>query len=90
LKRSETEPMTKITQMRMLDVSSPRYVEVQVSRDHKRLWVNVDGACLLRCSGMAIFRINDERERKGSRALYSEEYEGHATAPGEDDQPKGP
>ena len=56
--------MTTIKQVRMVDVTSPRFVEVETSRDGKTLWVNVDGVCLLRCCQISILRFKDTRPRR--------------------------
>lgn len=33
----------------LTDVTKPESVQILVSPDKSRLWVNVDGVCLLRC-----------------------------------------
>lgn len=48
----------------MIDVRAPVLkVEVQVSEDGKRLWVNIDGACVLRVQEMKpdTLVIHDDR-----------------------------
>lgn len=39
---------TRVDEVRILDVREPTIVEVVVSLDFKKLWINVDGLCLLR------------------------------------------
>lgn len=34
----------------MIDLSPVKVVEVEINKDRKRVWVNVDGKCVLRCS----------------------------------------
>lgn len=33
---------------RLVDITNPRSVEVEIAQDGGRLWVNVDGVCVLR------------------------------------------
>jgi hypothetical protein len=33
----------------MTDLASAQAVEIEISADHRALWVNVDGRCVLRC-----------------------------------------
>lgn len=33
----------------LIDITGPQVVEVQVSHDCRKLWVNVNGKCVLRC-----------------------------------------
>lgn len=43
-----------------VDISTPRYeVEVEYSEDEDKLWVNVDGVCILRIQRMkpGVFKI---------------------------------
>ena len=45
--------MIQLSELRLIDIRSPeKQVEVQISDDGKRLWVNVDGICLLRIQDM--------------------------------------
>ena len=43
----------------MTDITAPRLVQVQVSEDG-RLWVNVDGICVLRCCRAGSIEIERE------------------------------
>ena len=43
----------KIDELRMIDIREPEQgVEVLISEDNKRLWVNVDGVCVVRIQEM--------------------------------------
>lgn len=52
-----------------VDLSSDKEVEIRISRRGDRLWINVDGECVLRCvvkGGTLV--IADEREEGVHRA----------------------
>lgn len=38
----------KINEIRMVDVSGPGKIQIELSKDERTLWVNVDEICLLR------------------------------------------
>jgi len=40
-------------QTKMLDITAPTNLEVTVSSDAKRLWINVDGICVFRACKIA-------------------------------------
>lgn len=43
----------KVDELRMIDIRDPKTkVEVVLSMDHKNMWVNVEGLCLVRIQGM--------------------------------------
>lgn len=51
----------------MIDIRSPKLVEVEVSPDGT-LWVNVDGRCRLRCSKVdALVIRNGDLRKQGTR-----------------------
>jgi hypothetical protein len=50
----------------MLDITAPTLVEVQVRRDGRVLWVNVDGACKLRICQIGELVLVDERVEDSS------------------------
>jgi hypothetical protein len=50
----------QIDTIRMLDVRTPETVEVVISGDGKKLWVNVNGLCVLRIQGTPVV-LNDWR-----------------------------
>jgi len=41
------------------DITAPEYVSVRLSYDRKRLWVNVDGECVLRCCRIKNLSVED-------------------------------
>ena len=41
------------------DITAPKNVTVQLSHDHRRLWVNVDGQCVLRCCQIEHLVLDD-------------------------------
>jgi hypothetical protein len=43
----------------LVDISSPKDVEVQVREDGKVMWINVDGVCRLRCCNIQTLHIHD-------------------------------
>jgi len=46
-----------------LDISNPKGgVQITVRPDGRRLWVSVDGACVLRISGIPALEVEDNRE----------------------------
>lgn len=46
-----------------IDLMNPKGgVQITVRPDGHRLWVNVDGVCVLRVSGIPILEIEDNRE----------------------------
>lgn len=47
----------------MLDITAPNLVEIQIRSDGKVIWINVDGACLLRCCRIETLVLNDERRK---------------------------
>lgn len=48
----------------MLDVTAPDYVEIVVSHDERKVWINVDGRCLLRACRIQHIKIEDGRKKK--------------------------
>ena len=40
--------MAEVHEVRMLDIRGPVLFQVSVSPDHRTLWINVDGVCMLR------------------------------------------
>jgi hypothetical protein len=48
----------------MVDIISPKNVQIQIKKDGKVVWINVDGACRLRCCRIGQLEIIDERELK--------------------------
>jgi hypothetical protein len=46
---------------RMLDITAPEIVEVQIRSDGSVLWVNIDGICRLRACNIGNMLVNDER-----------------------------
>lgn len=54
--------MAEVTEVRMLDVSHPKEIEVLIRADGKILWINVDGVCLLRACKIKHINIVDERK----------------------------
>lgn len=46
----------------MVDVTAPGCVQVQISKDGRTLWINVDGVCRLRCCRVAALEVEDGRE----------------------------
>ena len=44
-----------------VDIAQPSQVKVLIRADSKVLWVNVDGACQLRCCRIGELVVNDER-----------------------------
>lgn len=51
----------EIKTVTMIDISSPKTVEIRVSHDGKTLWVNVDEICVLRITRVPIMVVEDER-----------------------------
>lgn len=47
----------------MLDITSPKIVEIQISHDSKTVWINVDGICRLRACRIQNLKLNDERKQ---------------------------
>lgn len=47
--------------MEMIDIVAPKGVQVQVSADGKKLWVNINGVCALRCSQVEVMDVEDMR-----------------------------
>lgn len=52
----------KIEKVSMLDITSPKVVEVRISADGKVLWINVDEICVLRCCQIKVITVDDERK----------------------------
>ena len=46
----------------LTDIRAPQSVQVTIRADGKVLWVDVDGACRLRCCKIGRFEIDDLRE----------------------------
>ena len=46
------------------DLSNVEVAQIQVSHDGNRIWVNVDGKCVLRVTGIKVIEIQDDREEK--------------------------
>lgn len=46
----------------MNDITAPQGVEINISRDGKVIWVNVEGSCVLRCCRIGQLIVNDGRE----------------------------
>lgn len=44
-----------------LDITAPGAVEVIIDHKGKRVWVNVDGICKLRCCQIDYLEVHDER-----------------------------
>ena len=40
------------------DINAPKHVQIQVSNDKKRVWVNVNGICVLRASNIEQLSID--------------------------------
>jgi hypothetical protein len=47
---------------RMIDLTEPTLVEIQIRSDGQVLWVNVDGECRLRVTGAKIISVVDPRQ----------------------------
>lgn len=43
----------------LIDIEAPKVVEVQVSHDNRRLWVNINGRCVLRCCKIENLVVED-------------------------------
>lgn len=42
----------------MLDITTPAQgIQVQISADRKTLWINIDGVCILRVSGIPYITV---------------------------------
>lgn len=59
-----------IDEVRMIDIRSPNQIDILIADDNrnKKLWVNVEGTCLLRAQGVSNISIEDET-LKGSSTL---------------------
>ena len=59
--------MTDVAQIQMLDIARPDEIEITFSPDHQKLWINIDGICRLRVTGIAVAvaweRMNEELTR---------------------------
>ena len=53
-----------MTTPRMLYITAPTVVEVQIREDGRVLWVNIDGECKLRVSSIGLLSVLDDREPK--------------------------
>jgi len=53
----------KVENLTMLDITSPKIVEIQISHDSKTVWINVDGICRLRACRIQNLKLNDERKQ---------------------------
>lgn len=51
------------TEIRMLDISGPEIVQIDLSLDGK-VWVNVDGVCRLRIYGARCIDVDDKRPKR--------------------------
>jgi hypothetical protein len=53
----------------MLDISNPEHVEISIRDDGRVIWVNVDGACVLRVCRIPILEVADARKERQLRCL---------------------
>ena len=44
----------------MVDITNPVGVDVLVSSDRKRIWVNVNGICVLRCCQIQNLHVEED------------------------------
>lgn len=63
-KAEASEPTT--TTPRMLDITAPRAVEVQIRSDAQVIWVNIDGVCALRAYRIGHLIVVDDRRPKAN------------------------
>ena len=56
-------PKTDVYELQQQDINDPEQVEVAITRDHSglKVWINVNGKCLLRCINVQDFVISDMR-----------------------------
>lgn len=51
-------------EVRMIDIANADLVEIEVSPNGQKIWVNVDGLCRLRINGRYQLSVKDERKSK--------------------------
>lgn len=65
----------------MVDITSPRTVQVQIRSDGKVIWINVDGMCRLRCCQIEHLDVEDDRKPSAIK-LLKETLEAWESLPG--------
>lgn len=43
----------------LIDITAPQVVEVQVSHDRRKLWLNINGKCVIRCCQIENLHVED-------------------------------
>lgn len=43
----------------LIDIEAPTVLEIQVSHDRRRVWVNINGKCVLRCCQIENLIVED-------------------------------
>lgn len=46
---------------RMLDITAPETVEIQISNNGKVVWINIDGHCMVRACRIGKLTVQDNR-----------------------------
>lgn len=48
----------------MKDITKPNFIEVLISNDGKKLWINGEFGCILRASHIGKIYLRDKRDKK--------------------------
>ena len=65
-----SESEAEIHHGELLDIASPKYVDIEIRQDGKVVWVNVDGITRIRLCRIENLYITDnrpERKRRGTK-----------------------
>lgn len=59
----DKRPMTKFYAGEMLDVTSPEYLEIEISDSGNVIWIHVDGITVFRACRIANLTVHDNRKK---------------------------
>jgi hypothetical protein len=49
-----------------IDLTSPRYIQIRISRDRKTIWINTEKECIFRACKIGKLDIDDLKEIKSN------------------------
>ena len=62
-KEMAAEKVTKVEELTVLDITSPKVLEIVIRADGKVIWVNINGICRLRVNDVSSLIFNDDSGR---------------------------